>query len=757
MDSEDQDPYENLSDDDPEYVPGGQECGENNSFRKKRKLTSYFQIRPRPMNRKEDSTPASMAQAPSAGSATISFHSEDLQAKFVNSPMLDGKFFKVMKFDGKDHVEAACQLCLPKGKVIQGSVETTTNFVKHLKRIHLTEYPAYTKYKMEKQKQRHSLEVASSSSSKLRQATLTMASDKKNAVNQAEFNKRVVHFIINTISAVSIIDHPSFKAMFEGFNVNVMGRKSAMTTIQKMFKSHQDDLKMQIGKQRFLCSTADIWSSKRRSFMGVTLHWLDDKLERVSVALACQRFRGVHNYKNIAEKLDYIYGKYGINTDQIIATVTDNASNFVKAFNEFTSQKSAVTESKEKVNPSLSVSDSDDSDASDNDIELTTIPDECDSAAETEFAIMLPKHVRCASHTLNLIATSDCTKAISSNVGVRTKHMHAIDKCRKLWTKAGRPGTAEIIMEVLGHTLSCPGETRWNSYFDCISRILHEDTKPKLATLHQKLGLPHFKETEIQYLEDYCQVMKPLATALDILQGETNTYFGYLLPTLTSLANKWEKMKNDFHGPRHFSANLILNTCSEALFRRFSSVFELESNEAVVAAVSLPKFKLRWFNTLKNLYQTNLSSDSIKQMVMLSAEQLLDSESEGCDSDTKDQDQDMDYDGYFDFNDAPGPGPSSVHIHKSKESQMLDKKKNKSKIELELLHYLDDKRTNLSILNDYANIKNLFVRYNTCLPSSAAVERLFSFATMVNNPRRHALTDDNFEKLVILKANKIGL
>ncbi|KAF2880779.1 hypothetical protein ILUMI_25407 [Ignelater luminosus] len=367
-----------------------------------------------------------MAQASSSDSATINFHSEDLQAKVVN------------------------------GKVIKGSVETTTNFVKYLRRIHLTEYPAYTKYKTEKQKKKHSLEVALSSS-----------------INQAEFNKRVVHFIIHTILAVSIIDHSSFKATFEEFNVNVMGRKSAMTTIQKIFKLHPDDLKMQIGKQRFLCSTADIWASKR-SFMEVTMHSLDDKLKRVFVALAFQRFRGYHNYKNI-EKLDYIYVKYGINTNQIIATVTDNASNFVKAFSEFTSQTSAVTESKEKV--SLSVSDSDKFDAS---LMIS-------NSRLFQMSVLLQQK-------LNL---QSCYQSSSSNVGVRTKHMHAINKSRKLWAKTGRPETAEIIMEILGRTLSCPGETRWNSYFDCISRILHEDTNPKLATLHQKLGLPHLKETEI--------------------------------------------------------------------------------------------------------------------------------------------------------------------------------------------------------------------------------------------------------------------
>lgn len=47
----------------------------------------------------------------------------------------------------------------------------------------------------------------------------------------------------------------------------------------------------------------------------------------------------------------------------------------------------------------------------------------------------------------------------------------------------------------------------------------------------------------------------------------------------------------------------------------------------------------------------------------------------------------------------------------------------------------------------------VFIKYNSILPSFAPVERLFSFTGIVNAPRRHALSDYNFEKLVVLKTN----
>ncbi|KAG0728381.1 hypothetical protein GWK47_032608 [Chionoecetes opilio] len=48
---------------------------------------------------------------------------------------------------------------------------------------------------------------------------------------------------------------------------------------------------------------------------------------------------------------------------------------------------------------------------------------------------------------------------------------------------------------------------------------------------------------------------------------------------------------------------------------------------------------------------------------------------------------------------------------------------------------------------------DLFIRYNTPVPSSAAVERPFSMGSDVMRPKRSSLTAKNFEKLVFLKGN----
>ena len=69
----------------------------------------------------------------------------------------------------------------------------------------------------------------------------------------------------------------------------------------------------------------------------------------------------------------------------------------------------------------------------------------------------------------------------------------------------------------------------------------------------------------------------------------------------------------------------------------------------------------------------------------------------------------------------------------------------------------DQLSTNFWIPDPFPNkrFRELFIKYNTSIPSSAAVERIFSLGKDIMRPKRTRLTDKHFEMLVFLQGNKI--
>ena len=93
---------------------------------------------------------------------------------------------------------------------------------------------------------------------------------------------------------------------------------------------------------------------------------------------------------------------------------------------------------------------------------------------------------------------------------------------------------------------------------------------------------------EIAFLKEYCSVLKPLARGLDILQGEDNCFYGTLLPNLETIIKKIKALI-----PQLSTATVgLVYTIESSIKHRFAKVFE--SNNAIIAAITLPKFKLKW-------------------------------------------------------------------------------------------------------------------------------------------------------------------
>ena len=81
-----------------------------------------------------------------------------------------------------------------------------------------------------------------------------------------------------------------------------------------------------------------------------------------------------------------------------------------------------------------------------------------------------------------------------------------------------------------------------------------------------------------------------------------------------------------------------------------------------------------------------------------------------------------------------------------------DKKSGVNQIEQFLRESPPLKHFDLSVFSK-DTIKDLFIKFNIPIPSSAAAERLFSTGKDVLRPKRSRLTDKHFEMLLFLRKN----
>ncbi|XP_067248588.1 zinc finger BED domain-containing protein 4-like isoform X1 [Chanodichthys erythropterus] len=536
----------------------------------------------------------------------------------------------------------------------------------------------------------------------LKQATLSSTSA---SITQSKVNSLVLEFIIADVQPFSLVDNASFREMIAGISGGRthMCRKTLMQRIERGFQNMKEAITETLQDVQTVCTTADIWTAHHRSFMGITCHWIEpETLDRKSAALACERTRGRHTYDVIAAKVSQIHAEFQIQ-GKVSATVTDNGSNFVKAFSEY-----GGCEMDDEMDNTDDVQFAD----------VSAVLQE--EQEEEELNFFLPPHHRCAAHTLNLIATTDLDKAASQGVS-RKLYRSAMSKCAAIWNKAHRSsGAADAIEEIAQMRCLVPSVTRWSSEYHAIEKLMSL-TESQLNGICDQLKLAKLHPQETMFLIEYTAILKPLAYSINLLQGEKNCYFGYIVPTILSLKAKLAEKLTQVQ----FSAH-ILSAVIKAIDTRFGQV--LASHEARMAASTIPKFRLWW---LADEERGAMKTAMVQESRLLHKEPSEDAGTTG--------------------NAAVGGDPEDDENFFTFETTQMTS----SSAEEEVQRYLQDPDKSLASLKMYPMIRDLFLKYNTTLPSSAPVERLFSQGGLIFTPHRNKMTDKHFEQALLLRYNRL--
>ncbi|KAG0419571.1 hypothetical protein HPB47_004014 [Ixodes persulcatus] len=337
----------------------------------------------------------------------------------------------------------------------------------------------------------------------------------------------------------------------------------------------------------------------------------------------------------------------------------------------------------------------------------------------------LPPHHRCSAHALNLVATADASEAERHEIFSRPLRS-VLGTCRALWCKQGQSAiAAETIMKYCGKSLLRPVSTRWNSFFDALDCLTALDCDGKdIDGQCRALHVPQFQRPrDVLLMKEYCEVMKPLACAIDVIQKDESMYIGYLLPTITVLQLRLRHLENtglQFCRP-------LVHAIFNGIKKRFDHLHG--DRELLLASALIPRFKANWVTYLARREAL--------------AEQLTDELSRPCyrsttaigAPSTQEDDADHSTSDYFSF----AMTTASSSISQNEASRFLQ----------------DAECTSIASLQRYDAVRQAFVRYNTVLPSSASVERVFSVAADIFTKKRGKMSDATFESQLLLKINKV--
>lgn len=149
----------------------------------------------------------------------------------------------------------------------------------------------------------------------------------------------VTKFLATSMQPFSLVEEESFKKMIKTLNprYTLPGRKYfSGTAIPKLYNDAVEQIKAIIpqGQGNYSSITCDCWTSiagAGHPYVGITLHFIDDSWELISVCLCCFHFEENHTAENLRDIIHAKLVEWKLDPASIVSCTTDNGRNIVNA------------------------------------------------------------------------------------------------------------------------------------------------------------------------------------------------------------------------------------------------------------------------------------------------------------------------------------------------------------------------------------------------------------------------------------------
>ncbi|XP_055309472.1 uncharacterized protein LOC129573192 isoform X2 [Sitodiplosis mosellana] len=604
-----------------------------------------------------------------------------------------GGFFRFLKRDGVS-VRAECLNCRH-GNVYSGHMWSSSNFIKHLSRMHPKDYERFLAMKADEKSSNHH----DRNESQANQAS---------KFNQKDFDRIVLNFMISGMHSPNLLTDPSFSTLLNDI-------ASQRTTAESSTKPYQIispsvlvgeiDERLSVKREYLIASlkavssvstAIDVWTVRQKTFMSVIVNWIDSKdFQRVSNVIGCEIFNGSETTQSLFERLQKIYCEYDL-SNKIVASVTNN-------------------------NPQY------ETDAAGNEVKYLQING-------------LSMHIKSPTHLFELIGLEGSHKALNDEQYAAI-HSSAFTKFNALVEHAKGQSVSEKSASILNAIFNHPSiGSKVIEIYNNVSNLVTCDHQSlnEILTEIETLALT---QVDIDFLKEYAIILEPIATAIEYLQ-KNNCYYATLLPMVYSMKDNLMDVNN--RGQIQLCQPLLAAILN-GVDQHFDHLFDFSSEKsapAIIATCTHPFFKMRW---LKGDLKTPTNTNQILDLLVKAAKKY--------DGDTKKE------------NEVQGTSardeqkPPEKKFKFSFDTSLNEETTDETMIQMDFMSFLkkpcQNDETNLEELKLHPWVQKLFMRYNSIISSTAALERSVPLSDLIRKSQSACYTDEIFSKFGLLRAKKL--
>ena len=601
-----------------------------------------------------------------------------------------------------------------------------TNLKSHLKKSHPKEYQqvlsreAMTKEKVAKKPKRQESQM-----------TLCEAIQRKYDTKSPrcqQITRKLAIFVGSTNVPNSLVENMEFRSLVETLDPRypMPSRTLISKEIDKVLFDVKANIQIFLSEAQKVSLCSDIWTKKgmTSSYLGITAHFFsrrDHKRHRVT--LAVRRMPHPHNAVNIRDITDQVLQEWNIPHSKILAILTDNASNMLKAF-----QQELHVQDSEDENEELPPDDEDYEE------DFETREQDHDLTFKT-----FGKRLSCFAHTLQLVVNK------FSHDSSFASTMKKVNGLVKKVNKSSR-ATEQLLSECRKKLISsCP--TRWSSTYLMVQRLL--EVREKLGKVLELLEWDNLATSEWKTLENIQKLLKPFAQYTSLIGGEDYSTISSVIPIVMELNLHLEETKKCLELK---NVSCLLQSELKRRFRKYTDPNDSDYEPFFLMSTMLdPRYRV--------LLNSPQAESTKKQLLKRLKDAAGHSDSPvSVASET----------GSPEETDEPPAVKRFHHLSRLIEEKTKEGIEEVSKAppgKRELEHYLQ----NTQPLTEEADALQFWIESDKTYPllssialdlltipgSSTPVERVFSVAGESTSGKRNRLADQNLEREIILRKNKL--